>query len=102
MLRRGMMVQLKHVANNQFDVLNMNGDLQLRSKEDYFIYMRDVKFIDDTIVGVYLGTASDAIIDDYCLDVELFNGDFYVELDKIQKARMVAVDSTNKKVIKIQ
>lgn len=102
MLRRGMSVQLKSIGGNQFDVMDMRGNTLLNSSDDYFIYMKDVEFVDGMIIGIYLGVASDSIIDDYCRDVDFYNGNFYIELDRIEKARMVAVDNTNKKVIKIQ
>jgi hypothetical protein len=102
MLRRGMMIKLAHVTDNQFDIMDMSGNVQVKCDDDYFIYMRDVKFIDGDIVGVYLGTASDALIDDYCLDIDFFGGGFYIELDKIESARMIIVDSANKKIIKVQ
>lgn len=102
MLRRGLSIQLKNIGDNRFDILDMRGNVLAKGLDDYFIYIKDVEFVDGMIIGIYLGNASDSIIDDYCRDIDILGGNFYIELDQIQKARMVAIDSTNKKVIKIQ
>jgi len=102
MLRRGLKVQLKHVGDNQFDVMDMRGNKLLASYNNYFIYMQDVEFVDGMIIGTYLGNASDSLIDDYCRDIDFSGANFYIELDVVKNARMVAVNSANKKIIKIQ
>lgn len=100
-LRRDDKVTLIHHGNRRFELRNRN-DVVADANSEYFIYMKNVTFKNGWLIqGRYLGelVKGDSIIDEYCKEIEIIEGDFVVNNKSIKTARMVAINNKNNMIL---
>lgn len=94
-LVRNSNIFIRLVDEGVYAVTDGFGRYILSEREYYYIYIRDAVFKSNGIIeGIYLGNASDNLIDDSCFEV-IFN---YGE-PNIKNASMVVVDNRKGKII---
>lgn len=83
-----------------YDIIQ-NDEKKLTNDNSYFIYMKNVNLKSDgTIVGRYLGQASNNLIDGYCRNA-VYSSDAGYKVDGaiIKTARMVAIKNDGDKQV---
>lgn len=107
MIRRDDRVKLNNKGSNTYDVVDKDGNMLIDSKDNYFIYCKNVNFgLDGSINGRYLGNinSDSSLIDNHCRDVYHHNNDGFKfkNGERIRTARMVAINNKSKTIIVIQ
>lgn len=104
-LKRKDFVNVYVCSDNEFEVKNRMGNTLLGRDDDYYIYMKDIRFKKGYIQGIYLGETSDKILDGYCRMVSYDEDtDKWIQEDgkKVVSARMLAVHNKTGVIIIIQ
>lgn len=98
-LQRGMLITLRTIGNDTYDVFDNMGNMIADATEEFFIYMSEVSFENGEIKGKYLGKATVNLLDRYCLDISFSDKGFTVNDRKINNAKMVAVENRKRTVL---
>ena len=104
-IRREEKIFLTQTEESSYDVLNRDGEKLLDSKEDYFIYFKDVNFMKDgNITGRYLGVTDGSLYDNYCKEVRYDNNQWMTTKGskQVKTARLVMIDNKHKTIVVIE
>lgn len=93
-LNRGAKVKIVSEAEGVY-IYDSNDSLLLSPYQNYSIYLRNVKFVDNEIHGRYLGNSTD-LVDEYSRPIEFRQGNWYLTTHNeiVVNAKLIVVSNT--------